>query len=778
MADIERERTEKARAVVGALQDGKLPTTAQAVSTIDDIKRDGTLHDAAKDMSPAGKKVLADAERILDSTRKVATETMPNNELQNAIYYGNRSASRSSAGLTGDQASSAADTLIQAGAASAQLAKQIVTSAEFRGLLTDISSLVQELVQSNIVDASDDLANDENAPDSVRQAAAKTRETVANNDLQEAGQQAANNAQGTLEQGKQAAYERKDQAQAQAQQVANEGQAAANNTRQTAGDSLAGGATLRDTAKNVIDTVADEAERRLPADQVNKASDAIREHGAKLHTGEESTSGLKDTALAQGQALLNQGRSAANQAASQLKDPNSQVRQTGERVARKLANLPEEKKREIVEKLKAVTRTIQSKPEFQNGIEDLLALLAPLAHQAKAVSGTAVNTVASIPNDPQQAQASKDSRLAVSNAKTLIENFADGKSLDPLVTELRGLAEDARDDDDLRVFYRDLGVYIQRTIKEPGYINQDSYTKEAEELVERGRQALDKYSYRTQNISYEAKNFAKGLANNKATSQLQSDTSTLFTDLFLDEKGNPSFKPDLLRDLTKCIPAIADKLAYLPIPRVEVDDGTYHMIFDNIILHSTILPKYIRVVTDTTIDATKTDPNDQFSNHIILEISNVEASARDIAWLFNKHSGFWKAGDVGLADFDIKKEGLSIRVKITPGSETGRLAEDTNSKGRYMHAAEVETTLHNLDLRLHDSHHDILYKLAKPMLNKTAKKQIEKAVSDSLKDIIFSLDEKLAQAAGAVAPVGGYAENKPKEGVPTSTWGSEAYGAK
>ncbi|TPX69412.1 hypothetical protein SpCBS45565_g02423 [Spizellomyces sp. 'palustris'] len=757
MSDIERQRAEKVREVTGALKEGRLPTTAQAVSGIQQIQQGASLGGVSKDLSPAGKKVLADTERLLDDTKKVITQTMPNNELQNAIYYGGLAAQRSQP-LSASEASTAADQLVQAGAKAAQLAKMIVTSGEFRSLLSEISEIAQEIARSNIDEASDDLANDPNAPEQVRDAAARTRETVRNNDLQGAAQQGSQQAQATYEQGKQQAYNTANEQSRKAQE-------AGDATRRTAGDSLAGGATLRDTAKNLVDTIANQAERHLPEDTVNKTSGAIRDHGAKLHTGEESATGLKNQAVEQGRTL-------ANQAASQLRDPNSQLRQTGERVARKLVDMPEDKRRDIILRVKVVAKTLQSKPEFQGGIDDLFDILAPLGWQAKTAASVAISKTAEAPTDPNQLEASREARIATANAKQLIENFANGRSLDPLIVALQGFAGEAREDQELRAFWNDFGAYLRRTIREPGYIEQANYDREAEELVERGRRALDKYNYHTQKISYESRNYAQALASNKTTQRMQSDANALVNDLFLDERGKPTFKPELLRDLAKCIPAIADKLAYLPIPRVEVDDGTYHLIFDNIILHSTILPKYVHIVTDTTVDATKKDPNEQFNNYILLEISQIEASARDIAWLFNKHSGFWKAGDVGLADFDIKGDGLSIRVKIIPGAETGRAAPNDDVKGRFLHAAEVETTLHNLDLRLHDSHHDFLYKIAKPILQSRAKKQIEQAVSDSLRDLIFSLDEKVAQAANQVAPVGG---PEPAKGIPE--WGSKAFNA-
>ncbi|KAI9094706.1 hypothetical protein DFS34DRAFT_628757 [Phlyctochytrium arcticum] len=753
-ADIERERAEQVRQVTAALKDGKLPTTAQAVNVLDKLQADASTTSVASNLSPAGKKVLADAEALMTDSRKVMTQTMPNNELQNAIYHGQRAASAAQPKMSQADAQAAADQLVQAGVKSAQLARQIVTSPEFRTLLTDISALAQDILKSNVDDATDDLANDPNAPQSVRDAAAKTRDTVRQNpDLQSAAQDAKNQAQGTYNQ-------TSGQAQATAQDAQRRAQESGQATQNTAGDSLAQGATLRDTAKNVIDTVADQAERHLPDQAVNQASGAIREHGAKLHTGQESTTGIKNN-------VVSQGRATANQAMNTLRDPNSNVRQTGERVARKLVDLPEEQRREIVNRLKRVAKTIQSKPEFQRGIDDLIDILAPLGWQIQQA----------IPNEEvAQAASTRDAQIATKNAKALIENFANGRKLDSLVKALREFGNEARTDEELMAFWKDLGAYINRTVREPGFVEQANFDRDANNLVERGRRALDKYGDHTSKISYEARTYASALASNKATQRLQSDASALVNDLFLDERGQPTFKPELLRDLTTVIPTIADKLAYLPIPRIEIDDGTYHMIFDNIVLHSTILPKYVHLVSDTTMDATKSNPQAQLNSYVVLEISKIEASARDIAWLFNKHSGFLKAGDVGLADFDIKNEGLSVRIKLIPGQNTGVAAPSANKDdhtNQYIHAETIDTTLHNLDLRLHDSHHDLLYKLVKPILIKTAKKQIENAVSDAIRDLLKGVDRSLGQAANKIAPAMG---PEPTKEIPNE-WGSKAFNA-
>ncbi|KAJ3034172.1 hypothetical protein HDV00_005391 [Rhizophlyctis rosea] len=44
------------------------------------------------------------------------------------------------------------------------------------------------------------------------------------------------------------------------------------------------------------------------------------------------------------------------------------------------------------------------------------------------------------------------------------------------------------------------------------------------------------------------------------------------------------------------------------------------MILDNILLHCTILPKYVRIVNDTTADATQNDPKEQLNFNIYLDV--------------------------------------------------------------------------------------------------------------------------------------------------------------
>ncbi|KAJ3033234.1 hypothetical protein HDV00_006556, partial [Rhizophlyctis rosea] len=355
MSDPIRDNSEKVREVTKALQEGKLPTTDQAVGAIKQFQESGTLQEAAQGMSVEGKKVLLDTERLVEDTRKTLTQKLPNNELQNVIYYSSVAGQQARTSEASYEAQTAAQQLVQAGAKAAELARMIVTSSEFRSTLREVSSIVQEVLRSNVENASDDLANDPNVPESVRAAAAKTRDATANNDLQGAAQQLKGEAQAKgqeyKEQAKQQIQGAKEQAQGQAQEVKRQAEDARQRagdtgdaTYRAAGDTVAQGGTLRDAAHAIVDTVADKAEQHLPEDKVNKFSDVTRDTSAKLYTGEQTPGQMASDALSQlsgqakgnAQSLTEQAKGTAQAVAQQAKEQLAPLKDTAARVGQKL----------------------------------------------------------------------------------------------------------------------------------------------------------------------------------------------------------------------------------------------------------------------------------------------------------------------------------------------------------------------------------------------------------------------------------------------------------
>lgn len=73
------------------------------------------------------------------------------------------------------------------------------------------------------------------------------------------------------------------------------------------------------------------------------------------------------------------------------------------------------------------------------------------------------------------------------------------------------------------------------------------------------------------------------------------DWARLTKDLLFDSEGELKFKPELWRDIRKVIlPAVIDKIGYIPIPRVEYTDDSLDLVLENLTLSGrNLFPKYV-----------------------------------------------------------------------------------------------------------------------------------------------------------------------------------------
>ncbi|ORX89056.1 hypothetical protein K493DRAFT_340889 [Basidiobolus meristosporus CBS 931.73] len=144
--------------MVQAAQEGKMPSTAQITGAIQSVQEDNTLHNVSSNMSSSGRRVMADAEKLLDSTKQLLTEKNADDNLQNVIYHsmqgGKAAQSGNEISQTKQQLSGSADetkNLLSEGADKVtRVGWLLVTSSQFRRLMNDITSIFQELVAGNV----------------------------------------------------------------------------------------------------------------------------------------------------------------------------------------------------------------------------------------------------------------------------------------------------------------------------------------------------------------------------------------------------------------------------------------------------------------------------------------------------------------------------------------------------------------------------------------------------------------------------------------------------
>jgi len=402
--------------------------------------------------------------------------------------------------------------------------------------------------------------------------------------------------------------------------------------------------------------------------------------------------------------------------------------------------ITEEQRDRLVNRFKNLMIETQSKPEYQSVLEDLVDIISRLSDQSKEISGQAKEHAK---GQVGEAADRSDIDIARENAKRLIENFAGRKSLDSLLNALKDIARDVKNDEELRSYLGELRQFTISSIRDPQFVRETDYVQHGSKLIDRGRYLLqDRYSEHTNRLADEAKQFNSALQSDRLTSQWTHDFETLISDTFLDERGFPTVKFELIKDFGKILPIVGEKLKYLPLPRIENSDEEYDYIFDNIVLYlAEVLPSHLHMSFTTDINLGRNE-EDVLQNTTYIELSKINADARNIAFYYKKKKGLVTMMDVGLVDFSIPKNGLTIKLKVLLNPPT----DADGSKGIDLRVLEAETIVDDLKIRLHDTKHDFMYTLLTPLVEKRLKKQFTNMISEKMVKSVEYIKESIGKA--------------------------------
>jgi hypothetical protein len=641
-ADREREAIkarDKAAQVTGALKEGKLPTTGQVTRTIETVQSSDALHEVSRGMSPLGKKVLADTEKLLDTTKKIFEEKNVGDELQHVIYHTGKATKDTSTTVTvpddlknkaNNEAASSQPLVQDALRKTMMIPQLLISSSEFRKLINDLHSIIQDALLRAIPGKD---------PSDINAGVGSDQEK-------------------TIEQAK-------------------------NETAQQA------------------------REGTFPV--AKEAADITGKHVKDFSEGK----GAKETAT-----------DGAKHLATHFKDKFSGYQ------------LTEEQRDRLVNRFKNTMIETQSKPEYQSVLEDLINIISRINEQSQHIAGQAKE---SAKTQAGSAADKSDIQIAHENAKRLIENFANHKSLDPLIDALKTLGKDIRNDEELRSYINELREFTLSSLRDPKFVQETDYVEHGSKLIDRGRYLfLERYSDHTHRIADEASAFNEALQNDTLTSQWARDFETLVRDLFLDERGQPTVKFELIKDFAKILKLTGEKMKYLPLPRIENSDEEYDYIFDNIVLYlADVLPKHLRMNFTADINLDR-EEKDILQNTAYIEISKINADARNIAFYYKKKKGLINMMDVGLVDFSIPKNGLTIKLKVlmNPPNEANPTLD--------LRVLESDTIIDDLKIRLHDTKHDILNTILTPLVVKQVKKQVSKMISEKIAASVEYIKENLS----------------------------------
>ena len=338
--------------------------------------------------------------------------------------------------------------------------------------------------------------------------------------------------------------------------------------------------------------------------------------------------------------------------------------------------------------------------------------------------------------------------------KTLIERFANYTSLDDLFDSINQIYRDAENDPELKGWFKSVDGFIQKCLKEQGFILQDSATQEYNQLHERGQYLLrDKYRQHTNRVLDEFKFIGHQFDEDAQNKQFANSVKRLFLDLGNDENGKPKFKPHLLKDLTEVIlPAAFEHTRYVPVPRIEYSDPMIDMIVENLVIESdNLTPNIFEFASDNFWRWGRKNIGSRHKNKLMTSVSGVQMDLRgtfnegrrlmralwltvlDVSYYINKKQGFPAITDVGVFDLFLGGNGFSFKIDMETSDE-----KDTR---HFFKVNRVDVQINNLQIVLKQSKYKLLFKIVKPLLLKLVRPAIQKVAEKQIKDYVHQMDE-------------------------------------
>lgn len=396
---------------------------------------------------------------------------------------------------------------------------------------------------------------------------------------------------------------------------------------------------------------------------------------------------------------------------------------------------PEDRRDQFIYRGKKVILECQKHHDYQESIRWLLATIEDYSRQGKHIARESGSTI------------SDDNVLhkATSQIRILLERFANGKSMNIIIDAINTLIDDARSDEEFRLWFQSVGAYSRKVLLEPGYVLEPMCNSEGRKVRDSGRRFYDeKYKAHFDHLFDSIGTWFSAMGEDPLNKRFGDDWARFTHDLLFDREGSLKFKPDLWMDIRKVIvPSIVDRVGHVPIPRVEYTDDSLDLVVENLTLQGrNLFPNIVELDASNSMKFSPyNDTSDSGRHEFKLTLKQIQADMRDVAFYYRKKTGIPKLADSGLADVLLGGGGLTVTVD---------LASADKDKSSIFKVRSVRVKVHSLKFSIHGSKRDYLYKTLRPIATVLIKRQIQKAVADAIKTGLEYVDGQLVSVRDRV----------------------------
>ncbi|KAG8696444.1 hypothetical protein FRC08_007147, partial [Ceratobasidium sp. 394] len=189
---------------------------------------------------------------------------------------------------------------------------------------------------------------------------------------------------------------------------------------------------------------------------------------------------------------------------------------------------PEERRDQFIYRLKKVIVECQKHEDYQQSLNWFITAIETYHGHSKTLASTGQDSAKNISNDPSL-------QLATRELRTLLERFANGRSMDPILDATGQLWDDAQNDEDLKNWFRKLDDYVRRVLLEPGFVLQPQCNSRGDEIREEGRSFFDeKYKGHKDNLFDSIQTFFTAMGDDPLNKRFGEDWKRLTRDLLFD----------------------------------------------------------------------------------------------------------------------------------------------------------------------------------------------------------------------------------------------------
>ncbi|KAI9468990.1 MAG: hypothetical protein EXX96DRAFT_492337 [Benjaminiella poitrasii] len=392
---------------------------------------------------------------------------------------------------------------------------------------------------------------------------------------------------------------------------------------------------------------------------------------------------------------------------------------------------------EIITKLKEILTTVQKNPEYQKAIQTIVSLFNLWGSRLSSGQGMDRRKSSAVELS-ERGEYYKNT--AAYEAKTIIEDWAQGKSMDPIIQKSTDLYNKLKADDTLHQLYDRVMVYIKQLLQEPGYLASDESTEEGKKLVEKSRQStLEKYKPEINGLIQESSDIVQAISDDKTANDISEKVKAIHRTLWYDSNGNAAFKPHLLNDIrTTLIPAMIKLIKYVPLPQIVYSDKQYEIAVENMVLEgNSLMPDIFEIKMDDFLSFRPNFTVDYINSQSLnVRLIGIQTSMDDVIFYYKRKTGFPRLSDSGVISFKTGGAGMNISMRI---------GSDSIDQAHTFRIDQCHCMIDKLDIKVKHCKHDILYKVFNPMLTGIIKRQICKAVEDKITNTFRASDAKMTR---------------------------------